>query len=157
MNQCEDIKLLLEKYFEGNTSLSEEESLRNYFMSDMVADNLLKYKPIFVFFAESRENNAIEYSAEHIAIPVNRKRVIIRALTTVAACGLILLGIFLLPKGQNTAIPDLSCSGTYIMIEGECFNDPDLVFLHAEQTLNDLSLLFENFSTSDSPAVELNE
>lgn len=41
------IEKLLEAYFEGETSLLEEQVLRDYFKSENVAEKLQQYKPIF--------------------------------------------------------------------------------------------------------------
>jgi len=48
------IKDLLEKYLEGETSLTEEKILTEYFTSAQVASDLLEYKPLFTFFEEQR-------------------------------------------------------------------------------------------------------
>lgn len=48
------IKDLLEKYLEGETSLTEEKILTEYFTSAQVASDLLEYKPLFTFFKEQR-------------------------------------------------------------------------------------------------------
>lgn len=50
-----NIEKLLEKYFEGNTSVSEEKELGDYFQGEDVATHLLRYKPIFNYFSEARE------------------------------------------------------------------------------------------------------
>jgi hypothetical protein len=46
----ETIKILIEKYFEGETSLEEENQLSVYFNSDKVAAHLKMYQPLFAFF-----------------------------------------------------------------------------------------------------------
>lgn len=43
----EKIKKLLDRYFEGNSSLEEEKQLRHYFTESTIADDLLMYRPIF--------------------------------------------------------------------------------------------------------------
>lgn len=43
------IKQLLDRYFEGNSSLEEEQQLRRYFTEGPVAAELLVYQPIFQF------------------------------------------------------------------------------------------------------------
>lgn len=48
------IELLLEKYFEGETSLQEEKELQEYFNSKQVDASLEKYKPMFAYFQEAR-------------------------------------------------------------------------------------------------------
>lgn len=46
------IDKLLEKYFEGETSLPEEKILRDYFLQRKIEDRHKAYKPIFNFFSE---------------------------------------------------------------------------------------------------------
>ncbi|MEZ4854058.1 hypothetical protein [Flavobacterium sp.] len=53
--ELEKVKILLEKYFEGQTSLAEETFLRNYFSSEKVATSLEKYKPLFINFNLQKE------------------------------------------------------------------------------------------------------
>ena len=43
-----NIKILLDAYFEGTTSLEEEKTLQDYFNNETVADDLVQYQPIFV-------------------------------------------------------------------------------------------------------------
>ncbi len=48
------IEQLLETYFEGNTTLQEEEILKEYFASSTVAEHLKSYKPLFNSFVVSK-------------------------------------------------------------------------------------------------------
>jgi hypothetical protein len=50
-----EIKSLIEKYFEGETSLTEELLLREYFRSGEVPEELAGYKPVFTFFEQEKE------------------------------------------------------------------------------------------------------
>lgn len=47
---CPQIKSILEKYWEGETSLEEEGQLRNYFSQEEVAQELKIYQPMFQHF-----------------------------------------------------------------------------------------------------------
>ncbi|MEY4902771.1 MAG: hypothetical protein RLZZ292_586 [Bacteroidota bacterium] len=49
------IPFLLEKYFQGDTSLEEEEILRRYFNSDEVATELRDYVPLFKYLNEAKK------------------------------------------------------------------------------------------------------
>jgi hypothetical protein len=49
------IEILLEKYFQGETSIAEENELRNYFSSLYVAQHLEQYKPMFGYFPLAKE------------------------------------------------------------------------------------------------------
>ncbi|CAM3495705.1 hypothetical protein [Aequorivita lipolytica] len=52
------IKQLLEAYFEGATSISEEKMLQDYFNNEKVADNLVQYQPIFVALKAAKEERS---------------------------------------------------------------------------------------------------
>jgi hypothetical protein len=49
------IEMLLDKYFQGTTSIDEERELNSYFSSGNVEPHLEKYKGIFVFFDQSKQ------------------------------------------------------------------------------------------------------
>ncbi|MCB0443338.1 MAG: hypothetical protein KDC50_04740 [Flavobacterium sp.] len=49
------IEQLLEKYFEGETTIAEEIQLKQYFSSDKVAAHLEHYKPLFGFLITEKE------------------------------------------------------------------------------------------------------
>lgn len=55
MKRVEYIDRLLDKYFEGQTSLKEEEILRDYFSRKDVDSRHEIYRPMFSFFIEERE------------------------------------------------------------------------------------------------------
>jgi len=52
------VEQLLEAYFEGNTSLVEENQLRDYFNSKEVAPHLAGYTALFVGFSIAREETS---------------------------------------------------------------------------------------------------
>lgn len=45
-------KQLLDKYFEGETTLEEEAQLRQYFQSEEIPQDLEVYRPLFSYFTE---------------------------------------------------------------------------------------------------------
>lgn len=49
------IDQLLDKYFAGETSLSEEQQLKNYFSGSDIAPDLKEYTPLFQYFSHARE------------------------------------------------------------------------------------------------------
>jgi hypothetical protein len=49
------INQLIEKYFNGETSLTEETSLKKYFNSGAVSEDLKQYEPLFQYFEEEKE------------------------------------------------------------------------------------------------------
>nr|MBF6607889.1 hypothetical protein [Flavobacterium sp.] len=49
------IEILIEKYFDAETSIAEENILREYFASANVAQHLERYRPMFAFYSEAKE------------------------------------------------------------------------------------------------------
>lgn len=49
------IEFILEKYFEGETNIAEENELRTYFSSSNVAQHLQQYQPLFGYFNAEKE------------------------------------------------------------------------------------------------------
>ena len=49
------IELLLEKYFEGETSIAEERELKTYFSSPNVAQHLRQYQSLFDYFEITKQ------------------------------------------------------------------------------------------------------
>jgi uncharacterized protein HemX len=51
-----EMEALLEKYFEGETSIAEEKELKDYFSSPNVAPHLEQYRPLFGYFTKAKED-----------------------------------------------------------------------------------------------------
>jgi len=81
------IENLIEKYFNGETSIAEENELKVYFTSTNVAQHLEQYQPVFGYFAQAKTE---QFKA---TIPIqnkNRKRIL---WLSVAASVVVMLGI----------------------------------------------------------------
>jgi hypothetical protein len=86
----ENIRELIEKYFEGLTSLQEEQSLRDYFQQENIPAEWKKYQAVFQFFSQEI---AIE---KNLSIPENgkpRRRRFLYASIAAAASILLLFGL----------------------------------------------------------------
>jgi len=135
MKSLNKIKLLLEKYFEGNTSLREEQNLRDYFSSNSVDSELIGYAPLFQYFEIERKT---ECAPNHFS----RRTLFVRSLIGVAACVALVIGFVFSPDQIQPVVEDeFGCTGTYVRIEGACYNDIKLVFSHAAQAISDLDIL----------------
>jgi hypothetical protein len=80
------MEALLEKYFEGETSISEENELKDYFSSSNVAEHLEQYRPLFGYFVEAKQ----EKLTNNVTL-VSKKRKV--AWLSLAASVVVMLGI----------------------------------------------------------------
>ncbi|WP_281633734.1 hypothetical protein [Flavobacterium luteolum] len=107
LNKIEDI---LEKYFQGETSIAEENQLKEYFSSPNVAQHLEQYKPMFGYFSQAKEQK----STYEIPLQSKKRNV---AWLSIAASTVVLLGIgtyfFVSEKNDTTAVASQTELGTY--------------------------------------------
>ncbi|UWY28416.1 hypothetical protein N4T20_00505 [Flavobacterium sp. TR2] len=107
LNKIEDI---LEKYFQGETSIAEENQLKEYFSSSNVAQHLEQYKPMFGYFSQAKEQK----STYEIPLETKKRNV---AWLSIAASAVVLLGIgtyfFVSEKNDTTAVASQTELGTY--------------------------------------------
>lgn len=117
-----DIDNILNKYFEGETSLDEEKLLRQYFNSNEVDEEHLMYAPIFQYFAEEKQ--------ETVTISKPKKKDKLTLWTAIAACAAILL-IVILTIRPISYFED----GSYVYIDGKKYNDIEEVNIQALNAL----------------------
>lgn len=115
------IEVLVEKYFDAETSIAEESELKVYFSSENVAQHLQHYTSLFVHFKEAKE----EQFTTPIVLKTNKKNY--SAWLSVAATVTILLGIgsFMYVNNQQNAVP--TAYGTY--------DDPEVAFRETQKAL----------------------
>lgn len=114
------IEILLEKYFEAQTSIAEEKELKNYFASPDVAQHLEQYKPIFGYATQAKQE---QFTA---TIPLNTKKRKSVVWLSVAASVAVLLsvGLFTFNHYNQPVSEDL---GTY--------DDPEVAFRETQKAL----------------------
>ncbi len=84
-----NIEQLLEKYENGETSLKEEQQLKDYFSQETVAPHLEMYKPIFCYFLVNHQ----EQFTKHV--PLKTKKVFNYKWLSVAAVTVLMVGFYL--------------------------------------------------------------
>jgi len=140
----DNIEKLIDKYFEGETSIAEENELKVYFSSSDVAQHLKQYQPIFGYFSQAKEQ---QFTQEIPLLTKSRdqKRAIVMWLS-IAASVVVMLGV-----------------GTFMYFEShksEQFvactpeDNPELAL---EQTQKALALVSEHLNTGIESVGYLNE
>jgi len=120
--ELDRIENLLEKYFEGETTIAEENELKIYFSSSDVAQHLNHYRGMFGYFSAAKEQ---KFEKELPSKITTKKKV---AWLSIAASIVILLGLFTFYNQNMTQNQDL---GTY--------DDPEKAFQETQKALNLLS------------------
>ncbi|WP_417619999.1 hypothetical protein [Oceanihabitans sediminis] len=124
-----NIEQLIEKYNNGETSLKEEQQLKEYFKQETVALHLEMYKPMFVYFAASQKET---FTKE---VSLNSSKNHFFAWISMAAVAVLMLGLYL--QSPLTAQGDL---GTH--------EDPELAFLEVKKSLELISTHFNKGASS---------
>lgn len=120
------IEILIEKYFQGETSLAEEKELRSYFSSLNVAPHLEQYRAMFGYFSQAKLD---QYTKEFPRQKITKKAMWI----SVAASTVILLGMFAFYMNNVQKLEVKNELGSY--------DSPQEAF---EQTQKALALLSQN-------------
>ena len=124
LNKIENI---LEKYFQGETSIAEENELKEYFSSPNVAQHLKQYQSIFGYFSQVKEQK----STQEIPLETKKRNV---AWLSIAASVVVLLGIgtyFYVSEKNTTPVVAQSELGTY--------DNPEKAFAETQKALALLS------------------
>ena len=152
-----NIEELLEQYFEGRTSAEEEATLRCFFTSDEVPEDLVMYKPLFVYFEDeistfkinegvtsrtSEITDEIRLETENKPARQTSKKLVLW-LSGAAACAAILVGV-LFTNQQSNKCP---LEGNYVIIDGRCYTDAKTI---RSATLN----IFREILEDDSDYTE---
>jgi len=114
-----NIEKLIEKYENGETTLKEEQQLKDYFSQETVEPHLEVYKPMFQYFLVTKE----EQFTKDVPLKTKNTYALYKWIS-VAAIAVLMFGIYF----QNTKPNDEI--------------DPVL----AQETMEALSLLSENFN-----------
>lgn len=106
------IEELLEKYFQGETSIAEEKELTNYFSSLNVAQHLEQYKPMFGYFSLAKEQINPKELPE---LPTQKEAISKPVWWSLAASLAILLGIGMYVYTNNETKTSIASNelGTY--------------------------------------------
>ncbi|MFH7004749.1 hypothetical protein [Flavobacterium bizetiae] len=123
-NKIED---LLEKYFQGETSIAEEKELKDYFSSPNVAQHLEQYKPMFGYFSQVKEQK----STQEIPLKTNKRNV---AWLSIAASAVVLLGI-----GTYFYVSEKNAVETVAQTELGTYDDPEEALAATQKALALLS------------------
>lgn len=122
--ELDRIKIQVEKYFRSETSIAEENELRDYFSSSDVAPSLEQYKPIFGYLDLEKEP---KYDQEILLKSRNRNWLWLSVMSSVV----VLLGIGAFGYFNYYNPEQDQNLGTY--------DDPEVAFKETQKALTRLS------------------
>jgi len=131
---------LLERYFEGLTTTEDEATLRDFFTSDYVPENLMMYKPLFTHFDNEikRQKTVVTGNLREEndapASKANKSKKLILWLSGVAACVAMLTGFVF--ASQKNKCPR---TGDYVIIDGRCYTDEATIRSATFKTLHEVA------------------
>lgn len=137
--ELDNIEKLVEKYFEAETSLVEEEQLKAYFSQEQIAPHLAKYAPLFGYFSKAKEEAFSKQLTLDNAVNVTKTKFNYKWLA-VAAVGLLMFGIYF--GNQYSKAQDLE------QVQAQ---------LAYQETKKALNLLAENFNRGTEKVAYLNQ
>ena len=128
--KMKEVKYLLQRYFDGETSLEEEQKLEAYFQSGNVADELKQYTEFFGGISEltevpgevTIEEDVMDRILENEHEEKSKYRYLWRAVTGIAASVILVLGGFLIWEQQQKPYDDT-------------FDNPEVAYAYAQQTM----------------------
>ena len=102
------VENLLDKYFNGETEVHEEQQLQNYFNSNEVHEDLLSYQPLFQYFNEEKvltlSDDFDQKLLQQLSQTENRQfkqRRLYPILMRVAAAAVLAIGVFFAFRQMN--------------------------------------------------------
>lgn len=131
-----NIENLLEKYENGETTLKEEQVLKNYFSSDTVTPHLEMYKPMFTYFLVNKQE---QFTKD---VPLKTKRNFNYKWISVAAVAVLMIGFYF----GSSFNSDL---GTY--------EDPQLAFNEFSKSMELISQKFNKGTSTVGYLHEVNK
>ncbi|MGM0620671.1 MAG: hypothetical protein ACQETJ_06480 [Bacteroidota bacterium] len=132
--ETQEVKQLLQRYFEGESSVSDEQKLKDYFQCGEVAEELEEYAGFFGGIRElskaadddSIENEVMDYILENEAEEKSKYRTLWKTVTGIAASIIIVVGGLLLYQQQDKTYEDT-------------FENPEVAYAVAEDALEYMS------------------
>lgn len=146
-------KILLEKYWNCETSLEEEARLRSYFQKDDIPEALKKYQGLFRFYSEEREkelNHDFDKKMLNMVSgnPEKRRHRYLRMMYKLAAAVLLVLSFFVIQE-RYSRVKDQAKK-----VVQDTFSDPEKAL---EETKRVLYFVSEKLNKGKEEVARLNK
>lgn len=132
-----NIEILLKKYENGETTLKEEQQLKDYFSQETVEPHLEMYKPMFQYFLVTKEE---QFTKD---VPLETKKKFNYKWISVAAVAVLMFGVYIRFSNPVTS-GQLTDDERYALNETK--RALSLVSSNFKKGTNNLNLLTSNFN-----------
>ncbi|MBN8641683.1 MAG: hypothetical protein J0L86_07740 [Flavobacteriales bacterium] len=116
------IEQLIDKYFEGQTSIAEERELKAYFSSSDVAQHLEQYRDVFGYFTQAKEHQFTK------SVPLQPRKQFNVLWLSIAASIVIVFGVVTFRFLETEAVQPAGELGTY--------DNPELAMAETQKALD---------------------
>ncbi|MDY6801146.1 MAG: hypothetical protein SVU94_07970 [Bacteroidota bacterium] len=154
----EQIKALLEKYYNGETSLEEEKRLQNYFSANETEKEFAEDRAIFIFTTEeAKETNQLPDLGNEIWNKIEKNenikglknRKIVRfSLSVAASIAILVVSFFFIQKEINKQ-STITFNDTY--------ENPELAYIQAKEALLYVSSKLNSGTEHLEPILKINK
>lgn len=131
----EKMNELLKKYFNGETTLTEELELKNYFLSGHINAEHEPYRPLFEIFKNEKCETALEPLKKVVAKQNKMRHIWIKTVSYSGMAAAIVLTLWIQRPQQ---------SENYAIIHGQRIDDPEYVQRYAEKKIKDMNEKIQN-------------
>lgn len=143
-----NIKLLIDKFFNGDTTLDEEQQLYDFFGHERIPRELEEYRPMLVGFGAILCKPEEQKTRKAILHPLRRK--LFYALSGIAAAIILLIGITTAIDLHEDQVLARTYAGSYVIENGERIDDLSRIKPDIEHALSNARYIeshVEKYST----------
>lgn len=147
------IEQLIEKYENGETTLQEEQQLKNYFSQETVAPHLEMYQTMFQYFLQTQKE---QFTKD---VPLKPKKTInLYKWISVAAVAIFMLGIYIVVGNESKTLDNLSSEEQLAYNQTiEAFELLSSNFNKGKENINAIGLMSNSFEKGTQNITYLNE
>ena len=150
------IKLLIDKYFEGLTSLDEEQTLRTYFRQNDIPEKWKMYQPIFRFYSDATHELNIPTADEVATINAsvaNRRQIWFRNIQWLSIAAAACFVLFVGKRLSLDTKKDFSTT-SLAYIDGKKQTNIEVIQMEALKSLENLTEDYDNFDEIISSQID---
>ncbi|MEJ1241354.1 hypothetical protein WBG78_24605 [Chryseolinea sp. T2] len=146
------LQQLLQKYWEGETTLEEEQLLKDYFQSNEVSDELRDVASMFQYFNQAKKNNLNDITFDRTLMDKvsakpregRARNLIFNSMRIAAGVVVVIAATWFIRKEIRQSTPQEVI---------DTYDDPKLAF---EETKKALMMISKSFGTAQEQAKKIN-